>query len=198
MKLVKSHEEPQVIEGEGLYAHTIYTGKHEIEVEKGDTAWVVFDCSARIIPGPAVVESEQMCVVIRGYQCVGKQAFIDGGDTNLPYINGCSTDQIFHPVRVGDPTLQKLHIPPFATEQKHHIHSTPRIVLVQSGTGDSVIGMQDKDRYRLEPGDVIILNKMEPHHFETADESLTVLPLHIFSSTVLEHNHPMKNGTFEI
>jgi hypothetical protein len=39
---------------------------------------------------------------------------------------------------------------------------------------------------------------MAPHHFETENEWLTVLPLHVFSALPgnLESNHPMFNGTF--
>jgi len=39
---------------------------------------------------------------------------------------------------------------------------------------------------------------MEAHHFETQEDSLTVIPLHVYSSTPLEHNHAMKIGTHEI
>ena len=198
MKTVKYNEKPQVIKGKGLYAHTIYTGKQSVEVEEGDTAWVVYSNTAVVIPGPTTVDSERMCVVIRGYVCPKRSTDINGSDTNLPYINGCSTDQLIHPIRPGDPTLQKLTIPPYASEQKHHIHSTPRIVYVYEGIGESIVGMKGEDKYLLEVGDVIILDKMEPHHFETKEKSLTVIPLHVYSSTPLEHQHAMKVGTHEI
>ena len=58
--------------------------------------------------------------------------------------------------------------------------------------------MKGEDKYLLEVGDVIILDKMEPHHFETKEKSLTVIPLHVYSSTPLEHQHAMKVGTHEI
>jgi quercetin dioxygenase-like cupin family protein len=198
MKTVKYNEKPQVIKGKGLYAHTIYTGKQSVEVEEGDTAWVVYSNTAVVIPGPTTVDSERMCVVIRGYVCPKRSTDINGSDTNLPYINGCSTDQLIHPIRPGDPTLQKLTIPSYASEQRHHIHSTPRIVYVYEGIGESIVGMKGEDKYLLEVGDVIILDKMEPHHFETKEKSLTVIPLHVYSSTPLEHQHAMKVGTHEI
>ncbi len=198
MKTVKYNEKPQVIKGKGLYAHTIYTGKQSVEVEEGDTAWVVYSNTAVVIPGPTTVDSERMCVVIRGYVCPKRSTDINGSDTNLPYINGCSTDQLIHPIRPGDPTLQKLTIPPYASEQKHHLHSTPRVVYVYEGIGESIVGMKGEDKYLLEVGDVIILDKMEPHHFETKEKSLTVIPLHVYSSTPLEHQHAMKVGTHEI
>ena len=102
----------------------------------------------------------------------------------LPYVNGCSTKQIFPPERVGDPTLQLLDMPPYSSEQAHHIHSTVRIVYVVSGTGKSLVGMDkmtiSEDLY---PGKVIILQKMCPHHFETDQDRIILLPLHVFSSS---------------
>ena len=201
MQLIKANEEPQEIKGKGLYSHTIYTGEHSnIDIEEGDTAWVVNPHLSEVCVyrGPLSIESLSMCVVIRGYSCSNKTVEIDGSDTNLPYINGCSTDQLIHPIRPGDPTLQKLTIPSFSSEQKHHIHATPRVVFVYEGLGWSLVGMKDPDKYLLEEGDVIILDKMEAHHFETEEKSLTVIPLHVYSSTPLEHNHAMKIGTHVI
>lgn len=199
MKLVKhSDSDRHIIKGEGLYTHKVYTGRQSIEVEEGDTAWVVLDDKVAVIPGPTIVDSFEVCTVIRGYNCPWKATDINGTTTNLPYINGCSTDQLIHPIRPGDPTMQKLTIPKNASEQKHHIHSTPRIVYVYKGRGWSVVGMKGEDRYLLEEGDIIILENMEPHHFETEDQSLTVIPLHVYSSTPLEHNHAMKIGTHEV
>jgi quercetin dioxygenase-like cupin family protein len=198
MNLIKKDDKAQIIKGKGLYAHTVYTGKQTVEVAEGDTAWLVGEDTVSVSRGPTTVNTEKMCVVIRGYSCSNKTIEIDGSDTNLPYINGCSTDQLIHPIRPGDPTLQKLTIPPYASEQKHHIHSTPRVVYVYEGIGDSIVGMKGEDKYLLEVGDVIILDKMEPHHFETEEESLTVIPLHVYSSTPLEYQHAMKIGTHEI
>ena len=50
----------------------------------------------------------------------------------------------------------------------------------------------------LTPGTVVILDKMIPHHFSTDEEGLIVLPIHIFSSTSLENNHPMFAGTHKV
>jgi quercetin dioxygenase-like cupin family protein len=201
MNLIKytQQQHPEIIKGEGLYTHTIYTGTQEVEVEEGDTAWFLAEENVvSVAPGPTIVVSKIMCVVIRGYTRSELMVGVNGSDTNLPYINGCSTDQLIHPIRPGDPTFQKLTIPPHASEQKHHIHSTPRVVYVLEGTGKSIVGMKGQEEYVLEKGDIIILNKMEPHHFETEDSHLTVLPLHVYSSTPLEHNHAMKIGTHEV
>jgi quercetin dioxygenase-like cupin family protein len=197
MKLFKKGQN-EVVKGVGLYTHTTYVGDQTVHVSAGDTAWLIEDGRVCVIPGPEAIDSKQMCVVLRGYNCGYRSAVIGGSDTNLPYINGCSTDQLIHPIRPGDPTLQKLYIPPHASEQKHHIHSTARVVYVYEGTGWSIIGMKGQEKYLLEEGDVIILDKMEPHHFETEDNGLTVIPFHVYSSTPLEHNHAMKLGTHEV
>ena len=197
MRLLKKGE-TEIVDGFGLYTHTIYVGNHKVDVKRGDTAWAVNGKKVFVAPGKRSIETTSMCVVLRGYNCPYRSSSINGSDTNLPYINGCSTDQLIHPIRPGDPTLQKLTIPPHASEQKHHIHSTARVVYVYEGQGWSIIGMKGEEKHLLEEGDVIILDKMEPHHFETEDSSLTVIPFHVYSSTPLEHNHAMKLGTHEV
>ena len=199
MKLIKKQDNnPQAIKGIGLYSHTTYTGDQQVKVEEGDSVWSLDGNRAFVAPGPIEIDNTSMSVVLRGYSCNYRSAGINGSDTNLPYINGCSTDQVIHPIRPGDPTLQKLTIPPYASEQKHHIHSTARVVYVYEGWGWSIVGMKGQEKYLLEEGDVIILDKMEPHHFETEDSHLTVIPFHVYSSTPLEHNHAMKLGTHEV
>lgn len=101
---------------------------------------------------------------------------------------------------MGDPTLQLLYIPPYTSEQTHHIHSTSRVVYCLEGSGYSIVGMKGHSiKTTLKVGMVIILEEMTPHHFETENESLKVIPLHIYSSIgSLEFNHPMFNGTHNI
>lgn len=181
-----------------LYFYTAYVGKHHIKVERGDCVYYVNDAltEAHLKTGPVEVDSTRLATVIRGYMPESKWSTVTGW-TNLPYVNGCSTKQIFPPDRIGDPTLQLLDIPPFSAEQAHHIHSTARVVIVLKGRGTSVVGMdQAVIREALYPGKVVVLHKMSPHHFETEDDHLVVLPLHVFSSAgPIENNHPMFNGT---
>jgi uncharacterized RmlC-like cupin family protein len=120
------------------------------------------------------------------------------GGTNLPYINGCSSEQLISPVRPGDPTMQLLYIPPRAREQAHHIHATPRVVQVLEGSGRSILGMDGAGvQLDLRPGMLIILDRMVPHHFETGADPLLVAPIHIWSSTPMEQGHPMFYGTIK-
>lgn len=181
-----------------LYFYTTYVGTHSITVERGDCVYFLSEdkTTAHLTRGPVTVDSTHVATVIRGYMPENKTSTITT-KTTLPYVNGCSTKQIFPPDRLGDPTLQLLDIPPYSAEQSHHIHSTVRVAYIVSGTGRSIVGMEQKFVVEdLYPGKTVILQKMSPHHFETDGEHLIVLPLHVYSSIgALENNHPMFNGT---
>ena len=181
-----------------LYYYKTYIGAHKVEVERGDCVYYLSEdqSTAMLHRGPTEIESTRIAIVIRGYMPENKTSSILTR-TNLPYVNGCSTKQIFPPDRPGDPTLQLLNIPPYSAEQAHHIHSTVRVAYILSGYGRSIVGMENNLVIEeLTPGKTVILEKMCPHHFETESEHLLVLPLHVFSSIgPSETNHPMFNGT---
>jgi hypothetical protein len=177
-----------------LYYFAVDRTGNDIAVENGDSAWFIKDGAAHTVRGPAVVQSDEAVTIIRGYAPRNQMVSILGG-TNLPYVNGCSSEQIIAPIRQGDPTLQTLFIPSFSGEQSHHIHATARVCYIIKGSGKSIIGMKGQVELPLYEADVLVLDRMVPHHFTTEVESLTVCPLHIFSSTVMEQNHPMFNGT---
>jgi len=180
-----------------LYSYTVFKGHQSIDVSDRDSCWVI-DLKNNLVKTVTntTIESETLAVIIYGYKPFDRVSEINDW-TTLPYVNGCSTTQLLPPIRKGDPTFQLLRIPPFSSEQAHHIHSTARIVYVYKGRGKSVIGMEGKmTELELEEGQVLILDKMVPHHFVTEDEPLVVIPLHIFSSTGKdEYDHPMFNGT---
>jgi mannose-6-phosphate isomerase-like protein (cupin superfamily) len=181
-----------------LYHYRAYVGAHDVAVEAGDCVYYIGDDarSASLRRGPARIASRYLATVIRGYMPEDKTTTIHQG-TTLPYVNGCSTKQLFPPERPGDPTLQLLHMPPHTTEQVHHVHSTVRVVYVMAGRGITVVGIGDHIvTHELTPGTVCILEPMCPHHFETAGELLLCTPLHIFSSTGRQElDHPMLYGT---
>ncbi len=185
-----------------LYYFKSFIGNNNIEVENGDCIYY-FDAdleNALVKKGPCKIESKHLATIIRGYMPPNAQVSMEGV-TTLPYINGCSTKQLFPPIRLGDPTLQYLHIPPHSMEQKHHIHSTVRVVLILSGKGKSIVGMEGKtEETELYAGKACIFEPMAPHHFiNYSDEPLICLPLHIYSSVGhQEKNHPMFNGTIGI
>ena len=183
-----------------MYRFDAYHGVNSVEVESGDCAFTVDEelSIASLIRGPVDFPSPHVTVVVRGYAPANKWASLEGGMI-LPYVNGCSTRQVFPPERPGDPTLQLLTIPPYSSEQAHHIHSTVRVVHVLKGRGFSVVGMNDMTiRQELLPGMTVVLEKMCPHHFETEGDALVVMPVHVWSAPPngIENNHPMFNGTF--
>jgi len=183
-----------------LYQYRVYIGPHNIDTHTHSSYWYVDTNQVVSTTGTgSTIFSSNMCVQIFGYTPETRTSTFERG-TDLPYINGCSTKQLIHPVRAGDPTFQMLYMPPHTAEQAHHIHATSRIVYVVCGAGKSVVGNATKSTvYDLNEGDVILLDKMTPHHFETHDSSLLVLPVHVYSSVSSEEfNHPMFIGTHKI
>jgi quercetin dioxygenase-like cupin family protein len=183
-----------------LYQYRVYVGEHQIETSRHASYWYLKNSLAVSHTGDdTVLVSNQMCVEIMGYTPEYRASSFDRG-TDLPYVNGCSTKQLINPARPGDPTFQMLYIPPNTSEQVHHIHATPRVVYVAEGEGVSVVGSAESSKkYKLNKGGVIILPKMVPHHFMTKKSSLTVLPVHVFSSIAsAEFDHPMFNGTHKV
>ncbi len=185
-----------------LYSYKAFCGAFDITVEKGDSLIYVDEdlTCACWVAGPCNINSTHFAVMLRGYQCGNKACSVLEA-ANLPYVNGCSTRQLFAPERIGDPTLQLLNIPPYTSEQVHHIHPTARAVFVLSGEGYSLVGQSGNvNEVALTKGMVCVLDPMCPHHFRTEEQSLVVLPVHVWSSTppALESNHPMFNGTKEV
>lgn len=154
------------------YTFSTYFGQHDVRVEQGDSLWWLSDegTEALVMSGPAKVSSKIWATVIRGYRTARKQIVLSA-NTTLPYVNGCSTCQLFPPDRIGDPTLQLLKMPPYSSEQAHHIHNTVRIVYVFGGRRYSIVGMSDKNvKKSLIPGMLIVLDINGVHHFETEGE----------------------------
>jgi mannose-6-phosphate isomerase-like protein (cupin superfamily) len=196
-ELIKSGKSGVVESGQfDLYQYTAYIGENRVKTYPKASYWYIDNGTVVSKTGNGeIIDSEVLCVEIFGYTPETRTSSYNRL-TDLPYINGCSSKQLISPNRLGDPTWQMLHIPPYTSEQAHHIHSTARIVYVLSGKGKSHIGQGSKVKsFDLKPGDVLVLDKMIPHHFSTAEEGLVVLPLHIFSSIDQEFNHPMFNGT---
>lgn len=144
--------------------------------------------------GPVDIESSH-CVVIRGYAPANRSASLKGG-TNLPYVNGTSSETLIAPQRPGDPTAQLLFMPANTSEQQHHIHSTTRVVKILDGRCSAIVGMPAKyDTVPLESGDTIVMSRMTPHHFVTDDGHFLCISIHIWSSAPHESQHPMEFGT---
>jgi len=149
-----------------LYYYCVYVGKASLIVEPMDSIWYVQDGYVASHRG-GEVHSTEMAVVIRGYTPPKRIAEINTCPV-LPYINGCATSQLLPPIRIGDPTFQLLSMPPHTSEQAHHIHSTARVVFVYEGSGICEHGSKGHtESMSLEKGDVLIIDKMYPHHFVT-------------------------------
>jgi mannose-6-phosphate isomerase-like protein (cupin superfamily) len=180
-----------------LYQYRVYVGHNSVKLDPRSSYWYIdFNTVVSMSGDNSTLESWRMCVEIFGYTPEKRTSTFNRG-CDLPYINGCSTKQLIPPTRPGDPTFQMLYMPIGTSEQEHHIHPTARVVYVSQGKGISIVGtIGNSMKYNLIEGDVIILPKMTPHHFETEQSDLIVLPVHIYSSNSSdEFNHPMFNGT---
>lgn len=187
-----------------LYQYKVFPQGYKVLPNKYSSYWYINNRHVGCISGqellddPSAIKDSILCVEIIGYTPEARTSSYQKG-SDLPYVNGCASKQLVAPNRLGDPTWQYLSIPPGSMEQNHHIHSTARVVYVLSGEGTSIVGMPSvQQEYKLQAGMVLILPKMVPHHFTAGDEGLAVIPLHIFSSTQLEHNHPMMAGTHAV
>lgn len=199
-KIYKSNQNTVVESGPlDLYQYNVYIGEQSVSTNARSSYWYIKNNEVVSLTGTGErISSDIFCVEIFGYT-PEKRTSTFSKLTDLPYINGCSTKQLIPPNRLGDPTWQMLYIPSYTSEQAHHIHSTARIVYVLSGKGKSHVGQANKTKsFDLESGDILVLDKMVPHHFSTGKEGLVVLPLHIFSSISQEFDHPMFNGTHRI
>ena len=152
-----------------LYQYKVYSGGHDVTLKDGESAWYyeerntgLYGCTSS---NNQKIYTNLCCTVISGY--TPPERTVQILKTNLPYINGCSTENLLPPIRLGDPTMQLLYMPPNTTEQVRHIHSTARVVYIIDGSGMSIT---DKET-PLKKGDVLILDKMVPHHFETTENS---------------------------
>lgn len=179
-----------------LYQYRCFVKSQPVFTDKRSSYWYLTKQEVGCFTGDgSVFEDFELCVEILGYTPETRTSSYSRG-TDLPYLNGCSTKQLIPANRQGDPTWQMLVMSPCTTEQKHHVHSTARIVYVAAGSGKSIVGMPEcQEEFDLKPGMVLVLPKMEPHHFTAGRNGLTVIPLHIFSSGSSEFNHPMFNGT---
>ncbi|TDJ34688.1 MAG: cupin domain-containing protein [Gammaproteobacteria bacterium] len=182
------HKSP---EGEP-YQYTVTSSP--IDVQAGDSAWYIEGDTVHVSRGPVAIDASH-CVVIRGYAPANRSASLQGG-TNLPYINGTSSETLIAPQRPGDPTAQLLFMPAHTSEQQHHIHSTTRVVRMLEGQCTVIIGTPGKhDSLPLKVGDTIVVSRMTPHHFVTDDDYFLCMPIHVWSSVPSESQHPMEFGT---
>ena len=106
-----------------LYYYQTFIDTDETPIATGDCLFFFRDDarSAQLHRGPARITSHHVATVIRGYMPEHKSTTIHQG-TTLPYVNGCSTKQLFPPERPGDTALQLLNMPAHTAEQADHVH----------------------------------------------------------------------------
>ncbi len=115
------------------------------------------------------------------------------GVGRLQYIDGCTDTLLVCPPRLGDPSLNHLHIPA-GTHQTAHTHASHRIGVILAGRGQAQV---PEGRVDLVPGMGWFIPQHSTHNFVTGpDSALDVVAWHpdsVFGPT--DELHPMKLGT---
>lgn len=145
------------------------------------------------VPGACSVKNGSGIVITRkahtGFFHLGGPVEVSG---RLRYIDGCTDSLLIPPVRMGDPCLNLLHIPPH-TRQSQHTHPSHRIGVIVSGTGHCVTSTQT---FPLTPGMVFGIPEDAQHSFHTTTEALRVIAYHPESDFgPTDESHPMRNKT---
>ena len=114
---------------------------------------------------------------------LGRFAYIDGGTTSL----------LVAPMRIGDPCLNALYMPP-NVDQTLHSHPSDRIGLIIGGSGQCCF---DDTCYDLLPGHLFHISADQPHRFVTEHQQLDLVVFHPDSDMGFsDRNHPMLSRTF--
>lgn len=109
----------------------------------------------------------------------------------LVYIDGCTDTLLVCPPRLGDPSLNHLHIPA-GTVQSLHTHASDRIGVILKGTGLC----RANGEFPLAAGLGWWIPAGLAHAFSTGAEALDVIAWHpdsVFGPT--DEVHPMRSGT---
>ena len=125
------------------------------------------------------------------------------GKGRLTYIDGCSDSILVYPPRLGDPSINLLHFPPYI-KQTYHTHPSIRFGIVIGGSGYASInprinvdGEEEETRYPLQEGMMFCIEEHELHRFVTEFQTMTVIAYHPDGDWgPTDHNHSMINRTY--
>jgi len=150
-----------------------------------------------VVPGPGAVRglsADAEGILIEDTGPVGLRAI--GGPVEpagrLRYIDGCTDTLLVCPPRLGEPSLNHLHIPA-GTNQSPHTHASDRVGVILRGGG---VCRTPDGITPLRPGLGWWIPAGSEHSFVTTDQALDVIAWHpdsVFGPT--DEVHPMKSGT---
>lgn len=175
-------------------------GTHFIFVTQGpatlrflETDYLLHQGMYAAVPGSCSIENGAGIAISRSAH---RGFFHLGGPVEeagrLRYIDGCTDSLLIPPVRMGDPCLNLLHIPPH-TRQSRHTHPSHRVGVILSGSGECVT---PSGIIPLSPGMVFVIPEDAEHSFHTSNEALRVIAYHPESDCgPTDESHPMVNKT---
>lgn len=144
-------------------------------------------------PGPASVRGAAGLVILdlatRGLAQLGGPLEPTG---RLRYLDGCTDTLLACPPRLGEPSLNHLHLPAH-TDQHPHTHASDRLGVIVRGRGAC---RTPEGLHPLEAGLGWWIPAGSEHSFVTTDHSLDVVAWHpdsVFGPT--DEAHPMILGT---
>lgn len=182
------------IELPGGETHYVFAlaGRAELRTPSGQ--FVLGEGMYAAIPGKAAAGGSGTGIVVSRVGYAG--VFCLGGPIEergrLRYIDGCTDSLLLPPVRLGEPCLNHLHIPP-GTRQTRHTHPSVRVGVIARGRGRCVT---PEGEHPLAPGTIFVIAPDALHCFHTDDSALDVVVYHPDSDTgPTDEDHPMKNRT---
>lgn len=184
-------DHPLHLENEGT--HFIFVTQGTATLRFLETDYLLHPGMYAAVPGACSMESGTGIAITRrdhhGFFHLGGPVEESG---RLRYIDGCTDSLLIPPVRMGDPCLNLLHIPPH-TRQSRHSHPSHRIGVILSGSGECVT---PTETIPLTPGMVFVIPENAQHSFHTTHEALRVIAYHPESDFgPTDESHPMVNKT---
>ena len=160
-------------------------------------AWALRPATWFVMPrGGALRGGEGLLVIVSGYAGVRQVGGPLEARGRLVYVDGCTDTLLACPPRLGEPSLNHLHVPVEA-RQRAHTHASDRVGVIVRGSGWCIT---PDGRAELAEGMGWWIPANTVHHFVAdADAPLDVVAWHpdsVFGPT--DEHHPMRTGTLPV
>ncbi|VEP16269.1 AraC-like regulator [Hyella patelloides LEGE 07179] len=175
--------------------HFLFVSEGEVTLKSSNGEFLLRENSFATVPGNFSLDGSGQVLVATLLNYTG--FFSIGGPIEplgrLKYIDGCSATVLINPLKLGEPCLNFLYVPP-GISQTPHTHPSLRIGLVASGSGTCTV---DEGIFEMEEGTVFCLPENKLHSFSAIDDSLRIIIYHPDSEVgPTDDSHTMLNNTF--
>ena len=175
--------------------HFLFVSEGEVSLKSNNGEFLLQENSFATVPGNFSLDGSGQVLVATLLNYTG--FFNLGGPIEpfgrLKYIDGCSATVLINPLKLGEPCLNFLYVPP-GISQTAHTHPSLRIGLVASGSGTCTV---DEGVFKMETGTVFCLPENKLHSFSAIDDCLRIIIYHPDSEVgPADDSHTMLNNTF--